>query len=67
MTCDLHQALERRRQDHEDLMTALGLDDDDKIAMRAAASAMAKATAVSAIAHFVQSRRPVDPEAPAPD
>lgn len=50
------EALAKRRQDFEEAMQALDLPEHCKLALRAAASAWAKAAAVYATASYVELR-----------
>lgn len=45
--------LAQRRKDFEDALIALGLDEPAKLALRAAASALAKAKTIATLATFV--------------
>lgn len=66
MSAAPREAVEKRRQDFEDAMTALEIPEDHRLALRAAASAWAKASSVYATACFVDTRR-ADPEALGPN
>ncbi|TDU31308.1 hypothetical protein DFR24_0672 [Panacagrimonas perspica] len=55
MSADSAQALSQRRRDFEDAMRALGIPDHHKLALRAAASALAKAYTIDALRTFAQS------------
>lgn len=57
MTADPTLALAQRRKDFEDAMVALNLDEPAKLALRAAASALAKAKAIAVLATFSHSGR----------
>lgn len=67
MSAASSDALAKRRQDFEDAMTALKLDENAKLAMFAAGSAWAKAAALHATSSYVEARTIRGNDSPGPN